>query len=176
MRAPSVPYLETALGGIWWIVGAAALGGGLSTVVLAAGIGVAAALVVALRQRYGAGEALPPGRRGRLLRLIVGSLVVIAVAATGLGYLGYAELTIPVACGVVGAGLVMSSPVLDARPLVAAGSVLLLLGAVGAVLALGSAGPLYPHGLVGLGAGAGLWLFGAQRTGLLAEVRDRTRR
>ena len=82
MRAPSVPYLETALGGIWWIVGAAALGGGLSTVVLAAGIGVAAALVVALRQRYGAGEALPPGRRGRLLRLIVGSLVVIAVAAT----------------------------------------------------------------------------------------------
>ena len=80
------------------------------------------------------------------------------------------------ACGVVGAGLVLSSPVLDARPLVAAGSVLLLLGAVGAVLALGSAGPLYPHGLVGLGAGAGLWLFGAQRTGLLAEVRDRTRR
>ena len=176
MRAPTVPYLETALGGIWWIVGAVALGGGLNTVVLAAGLGVVGALVVALRQRYGRGEALPAGRRGRLLRLIVGSLVVIAAAAAGLGYLGYAELSIPVACAVVGAALVMSSSVLDARPPVAAGSVLMLLGAAGAVLALGSAGPLYPHGLVGLGAGAALWLFGAQRTGLLAEVRERTRR
>jgi hypothetical protein len=171
-----VPYLETALGGIWWIVGAVALGGGLNTVVLAAGIGVVAALVVALRQRYGGGEPLASGRRGRLLRLIVGSLVAIAVSAAGLGYLGYAELSIPVACAVVGVALVMASSVLDARTLVAAGSVMLVLGAVGAVLALGSAGPLYPHGLVGLGAGAALWLFGAQRTGLLAEVRGRTRR
>ena len=51
----------------------------------------------------------------------------------------------------------------------------MVLGASGAVLALGSAGQLYPQGLVGLGAGAVLWLFGAQRTGLLAELRQRSR-
>ena len=53
---------------------------------------------------------------------------------------------------------------------------LMVLGAAGAVLALDSAGALYPQGVVGLGAGAVLWLFGAQRTGLLAEVRERTGR
>ena len=66
MRAPAVPYLETAAAAVWWTVGAAALGGGLSTVVLAAGLGVTGAVVVALRRRYGSGEPLPagPARRG----------------------------------------------------------------------------------------------------------------
>jgi hypothetical protein len=175
MRAPAVPYLETAAAGVWWTLGAAALGPGLSTVVLAAGLGVTGTMAIALHRRYGTGEP-PAGRRGRLLRLVVGTLVVIAVAAIGLGFLGYAELTVPLAGVVVGVALLLLSSVLEARSLVAAGAALMLLGAVGAVLALDSAGRLYPQGVVGLGAGALLWLFGAQRTGLLAEVRERTRR
>ena len=175
MRAPAVPYLETAAAGVWWTLGAAALGGGLSTVVLAAGLGITGALVVALRRRYGSGQELPPGGRSRLLRLVVGAIVVIALAAAGLGYLGYGELTIPLAAVVVGVALLLLSPVLDDRTPVAAGATLMVLGAGGAVLALDSAGQLYPQGLVGLGAGALLWLFGAQRTGLLAELRQRAR-
>jgi hypothetical protein len=175
MRAPAVPYLETAAAGVWWTLGAAALSGGLSTVVLAGGLGITGALVVALRRRYGSGEPLPPTGRWRLLRLLVGAIVVIALAAVGLGYLGYAELTIPLAAVVVGVALLLMSPVLDDRAPVAAGAALMVLGAGGAVLALDSAGRLYPQGLVGLGAGALLWLFGAQRTGLLAELRERTR-
>lgn len=176
MRAPALPYLEPILAGVWWLLGAVALGGGLSTVVLAAGIGVTAALVVTLRARHGAGAALPPGGRRRLVRLVVGALVVIVLLGAGLGYLGYGELTVPLAAVVVGVGLLLFSSVLEARSLVAAGAALMLLGAVGAVLALGSAGQLYPHGLVGLGAGAALWLCGAQRTGLLADLRARAGR
>ena len=173
MRAPALPYLETAAAGVWWTLGAAALGGGLSTVVLAAGLGITGALVVALRRRYGSGEPLPPGGRNRLLRLVVGAIVAIALVAVGLGLLGYAELTIPLAAVVVVVALLLLAPVLDDRTPVAAGATLMVLGAAGAVLALGSAGQLYPTGLVGLGAGALLWLFGAHRTGLLAEVRAR---
>ena len=96
-----------------------------------------------------------------------------SLVAVGLGFLGYAELTIPLAAVVVGVALLLLAPVLDDRTPVAAGATLMVLGAAGAVLALGSAGQLYPQGLVGLGAGALLWLFGAHRTGLLAEVRAR---
>jgi hypothetical protein len=141
--------------------------------VLAAGLGITGALVVALRRRYGSGEPLPPGGRSRLLRLVVGSVVAIVLVAVGLGLLGYAELTIPLAAVVVGVAMLLLAPVLDDRTPVAAGATLMVLGAAGAVLALGSAGQLYPTGLVGLGAGALLWLFGAHRTGLLAEVRAR---
>ena len=57
-----MPYLETAAAAVWWTLGAAALGGGLSTVVLAAGLGDhRRGLVVALRRRYGSGEPLSAG-------------------------------------------------------------------------------------------------------------------
>ncbi len=171
-----VPYLETAAAAVWWTVGAAALGGGLSTAVLAVGLGVTGAVVVALRRRFGAGEPLAADRRARLLRLLVGAVAVIVAIAFGLGYLGYAELTVPLACAVVGVTLLMLSSVLEDRAPLAAGSALMVLGAAGAVLALQSAGQLFPQGVVGLGAGALLWAFGAQRTGLLAEARDRVRR
>jgi hypothetical protein len=46
---------------------------------------------------------------------------------------------------------------------------------VGALLALDSAGNMYPQGLVGLVAGGILWLAGAYRTGLLDEARQRVR-
>jgi len=176
MRSVALPYLEIVAAGIWWTIGAAALGPGVGTVVLAAGLGTTGALVAALRRRHGSGEPLPPGGRSRVLRLIVGALALIAVAAVGLGFLGYGELAVPIGCAVVGGAALLLSPVLADRAPFAAGSALMVLGAAGTVLALDSAGALYPQGVVGLGAGAVLWLFGAQRTGLLAEVRERTGR
>jgi hypothetical protein len=176
MRAPVAPYVEAVAAAVWWTVGAVALGGGLSTAVLAVGLGVTGALVAALRRRFGSGTPLPPGGRWRLVRLYGGALVVVLAAGAGLGYLGYAELTTPLACAFFGLALLLSAPVLEQRTPVAAGSALMVLGAAGAVLALDSAGALYPQGLVGLGAGALLWLFGAQRTGLLADALARSRR
>jgi len=176
MRDPAVPYLETAVGGIWWTVGASALGGGPGTVVLAAGLGVIAALVVAQRRRFGAGAPLPPGGRGRLLRL-VGTAVVLVVASVALlGVVGWGELGAPVACAVVGAALMPAASVVGNRALVAVGAALMVLGAVGALLALDSAGRLYPQGVVGLVAGALLWAAAAYRSGLIDEARGRVRR
>ncbi|HEY0812790.1 MAG TPA: hypothetical protein VGE11_05870 [Pseudonocardia sp.] len=173
MRSPVVPFLEPVLGGLWWIVGAVALNYGLGTVVLAAGIGITGLLIAALRSRYAAGAPLPPGGRGRLVRN--GVILVVLVAATGplLGLVGLTELTVPVACALTGAALFPLASMLDERALLAAGGVLMVLAAAGALWALDSAGPLYPQGVVGLAAGAVLWVVGAQRSGLLAEVRSR---
>ncbi|MCY7342914.1 MAG: hypothetical protein LH603_14015 [Pseudonocardia sp.] len=171
-----VPYLEPAAGAAWWTVGCAALGGGSGTVVLAAGLGLTAAMTVALRRRFGAGAPLPRGATGRLLRLFGITVALVAVAATALAYFGFGELAVPVACAIVGVALLPVSSVLDERALVAAGAVLMVLGAAGALLALGSAGLLYPQGVVGLVAGAVLWTVGAYRTGMLADLRGGIRR
>lgn len=168
----AVPYLEPVAGGLWWTVGAAALPGGAGTVVLAAGLGVAAWLVVTLRRR-GPGVPLRAGGRRRLLRVVGSTVALVAVAATALGATGWGELTVPLACAMVGVALLAVSSVLGERSLLAVGAVLMVLGAAGAVLALGSAGQLYPQGLVGLVAGALLWTAGAHRTGLLANLRRR---
>jgi hypothetical protein len=175
MRQPAIPYLEPIVGGMWFTVGAAALDPGAGTVVLAAGLGVTAGLVLALRRRYGSGAPLPRGGRRRLLRLTVITIVLIAAASTVLGSVGWGELAIPAACVVVGVSLWPVSTQLDARALLAVGAALMVLGAGGAVLALDSAGALYPQGVVGLVAGALLWLEGAYRGGLLAELRQRSR-
>lgn len=176
MRGPAAPYLEPIVAALWWTVGAAALDGGVGTVVLAAGLGLTAGTVVALRRRYGSGAALPPGGRGRLLRLLGATAGLIAVGGTVLGAVGWGELTVPLACVLVGAVLMPLSSLLGDRALLATGGALMVLGAAGALLALGSAGRLYPQGIVGLVAGVLLWLAGAHRTGLLAEVRGRARR
>lgn len=173
MREPAVPYLEPVTGALWWTVGAAALDGGPGTVVLAAGLGVTAALVVGLRRRHGSGAPLPPGGRGRLLRLLGITAALVAVAGTVLGYLSLGELSVPVACAMVGAALVPLSSLLDHRSLLAVGGAMMVLGAAGVLLALDSAGRLYPQGVVGLVAGALLWVAGAHRGGLLAELRAR---
>jgi hypothetical protein len=73
----------------------------------------------------------------------------------------------------VGVALILLSSQLDERIFLAAGGALMVLGAVGALLALDSAGNMYPQGLVGLVAGGILWLAGAYRTGLLDEARQR---
>jgi hypothetical protein len=83
-----VPYLEPVAGAAWWTVGTAALDPGAGTVVLAAGLGVTAALVVALRKRFGAGAPLPPGGRTRLFVLIGVTAALVAVAGTLLGMIG----------------------------------------------------------------------------------------
>ena len=176
MRATPVPYLEPIVGAAWWTVGAAALDGGTGTVVLAAGLAVTGVLVMALRNRLGPGEPLPPGGRGRFLRLLGITAALVAVTGAVLRWLSWGELAVPVAGAVVGAALLMLSSQLDERSLLALGGALMVLGAAGALLALDSAGPLYPQGVVGLVAGGLFWLTGAHRTGLLAEVHDRIRR
>jgi hypothetical protein len=172
----TVPYLEPIVGAAWWTVGAAALDVGTGTVVLAAGLGLTGVLVTALRKRHGGGEPLPRGGRGRFLRLLGITAALVAVSGTVLGTLGWGELTVPVIAAVVGVAALMLSSQLDERSLLALGGGLMVLGAAGALLALGSAGLLYPQGMVGLVAGALFWLTGAHRTGLLAEVRERSRR
>lgn len=173
MRSPVVPFLEPLLGGLWWTVGAVALSAGVGTVVLAAGIGVTGVLVVGLRRRHGSGEPLPPGGRGRLLRIafVVGVLAVAAGPVLGLVDLG--ELAVPVVCAVTGAALFPLASLLDERALLAAGGLLLVIAATGALFALDSAGTLLPQGVVGMAAGVVIWLAGAQRSGLLAEARVR---
>jgi hypothetical protein len=172
---PYVPYVEPIAGGAWWTIGAAALDAGVGTVVLAGGLGVTAGLVVALKKRYGTGVPLPPRGRGRFLRLLGITVALVAVAGTVLGYFGLGELTVPIACAMVGVALILLSSQLDERIFLAAGGALMVLGAVGALLALDSAGNMYPQGLVGLVAGGILWLAGAYRTGLLDEARQRVR-
>lgn len=171
-----VPFLEPVAGGLWWTVGAAALPGGIGTVVLAAGLGLAAWLIVTLRRQHGSGAPLTAGGRGRLWRIVGITVGLVAAAGIALGATGWAELTVPLACAMVGAALFPVSSLLDVRALLAAGAALMVLGAAGAVLALGSAGQLYPQGVVGLVAGALLWTVGAHRMGLLAQLWGRARR
>ena len=73
----------------------------------------------------------------------------------------------PVAFFVVGALLVPASSTLGDRSWLAIGAVLMVLAALGGLLALNSAGALYPRGLVGLGSGLLLWGASAHRSGLL---------
>jgi hypothetical protein len=175
MRQPAVPYLEPVTAAAWWTTGSAALGGGLSTVVLAAGLGVTGGLLVALHRRHGRGPRLHRADRGRLLRTVAITVGLIAAAGTGLGYLGYGELVVPLACVLVGIATMSLASVLRERVLIAAGGALLVLGAAGALLALNSAGRLYPVGVVGLAAGALLWLTAAHRGGLLDRQQFRRR-
>jgi hypothetical protein len=160
MRSPAVPFLEPLLGGLWWTIGAVALSAGLGTVVLAAGLGVTGVLIAALRSRHGGGAPLPPGGRGRLLRIAFVVVVLCAAAGPLLGLVDLGELAVPVACAITGIALFSLAS-------------LLVLAATGALFALDSAGTLLPQGLVGMAAGVVLWLAGAQRSGLLAEARAR---
>jgi hypothetical protein len=184
MREPAVPYLEVLIGVAWWTVGAIVLDSGVGVVVLAAGLGITGGLVTMLRRRYGSGAPLPRRAWSRLLRVlgITAALIVsgnallkiVARMIPDLAWIG--ELGVPIACVITGIAFVMLSSQFDERIFIAAGGGMMVLGAAGCLLALDSAGRLYPQGVVGLAAGAMLWLVAAHRTGLVAEVRDRTRR
>lgn len=176
MRHPAVPYLEAVAGGAWWVVGAGALSTGPGTVILAAGLAVTASLTVVVRRRHGSGDPLPNGGRTKLLQIVIGAVVLVAIASTLLGMVSLGELSVPLACAITGGALFPLSTLLDERSLLATGAALLVLGAVGALLALNSAGALYPQGVVGMIAGALLWVTAAVRTGMLAEARGIVRR
>jgi hypothetical protein len=175
MRERTVPYLEPLVGGAWWTVGAAALSGGTGTVVLAAGLGVTGALVFGLR-RHVAGLPLLRAERTRLLLVLGLTAGIVATSGTVLGFFQLGELTVPLVCALTGVALVPVSSVLNERSVLAAGAALMVLGAAGTLLALDSAGALYPQGIVGLVAGAVLWLAGAHRTGLFRDLHERARR
>lgn len=153
-------------GGAAWLVGSSALDAGLGTVVLAAGLAVTIWLTVT-GGRHGLEPPLERWRSRRLLRLAVLGVVLIVAASVVLGLVRYGELGVPVAFFVVGALLVPASSTLGDRSWLLLGAVLMVLAALGGLLALNSAGALYPRGLVGLGAGALLWAASAHRSGLL---------
>jgi hypothetical protein len=90
-----------------------------------------------------------------------------------LGLTSYGELAVPLGFFVIGALLIPASSTLGDRTYLALGAALMLLAVIGGLLALNSAGELYPRGLVGLGAGALLWLAAAYRAGLFARYRTR---
>lgn len=175
MRPVPVRFLEPVAGGLWWVIGAAALDGGIGTVVLAAGLGVVGALVAAGRRSEIV--PLPRGARFRFWRAVVMAAALIAVSGSLLGFLGgYGELTVPLSAAIGGIAAIVLSGQVGERALVGLGGALMVLGAVGAVLALQSAGALYPQGVVGMVAAALVWGEGAYRTGLLREVRSRVSR
>lgn len=159
-------------GGVAWLVGSSALDAGVGTVVLALGIAVTVWLTVT-GSRDAVERPIERWRARRLLRLAVVGVVLIAAASTLLGLVSYGELAVPVAFFVIGALLVPASSTLDDRSWMLLGSALMVLAAVGGLLALNSVGDLYPRGLVGLGAGVLLWAASAHRSGLLAGVRGR---
>lgn len=159
-------------GGAGWLVGSSALPAGPGTLVLAVGIGVTAYLVVT-GSRGALDRPMERWRRRRLLRLAVIGLVLVVGGGALLGLTSYGELATPLGFGVVGALLLPASSLLGDRLYLVLGAALMLLAAAGAVLALNSAGELYPRGLVGLGAGALLWLAAAHRAGLLTRGRAR---
>ena len=156
-------------GGVAWLLGSSALAAGLGTVVLAAGLAVTVWLTVT-GGRHGGDRPLERWRSKRLVRLAVLGVVLVVAASVLLGLVGYGELGVPVAFFVVGALLVPAASTLDDRSWLLLGAVLMVLAALGGLLALNSAGALYPRGLVGLGAGLLLWSASAHRSGLLRGI------
>lgn len=159
-------------GALWWAVGTLALPVGVGTLVLAAGLLGAGWLVRAVGRRPDAIARLAVLGQRRLVGGLALALLAGAVLGWVLGRFGYGELSAPVAAMVLGAYLVPMAGRLDVRGLVPLGSALMVLGAAGVLLALRSAGQLYPLGTVGLGAGALCWLAVAARAGLLRNARN----
>jgi hypothetical protein len=159
-------------GGVGWLVGSSALDAGTGTLVLAVGIGVTAWLVITgSRDAYD--RPIERWRSRRLLRLAVVGLVLVVGGGAVLGLTSFGELAVPLGFFVIGALLIPASSTLGDRTYLVLGAALMLLAATGGLLALNSAGELYPRGLVGLGAGVLLWLAAAHRAGLLARYRTR---
>ena len=175
MEVPGAVVLVLA-GGAAWLLGSAVLPAGTGTVVLAAGLVCTGWLVSAVRRRGPAGPPLDRERGRRVLRLVAVGVGSVIAAGVLLDVLEWGELAVPVSAALVGALLIPLAGLVGMRILVALGASLMVLGALGAVLALGTAGPGYPQGMVGLVGGLLLWATGAYRAGLLDELRARARR
>lgn len=159
-------------GGAGWLVGSSALDSGAGTLVLALGIGVTAWLVIT-GSRHARERPLERWRSRRLLRLAVIGLVLVVGGSAVLGFTPYGELAVPLGFFVVGTLLLPASSLLGDRTYLVLGAALMLIAAAGGLLALSSAGELYPRGFVGLAAGVVLWVAAAHRAGLLARGRAR---
>ncbi|WP_181779630.1 hypothetical protein [Pseudonocardia pini] len=178
LRAPAgipVPQLEVLLGGAGWVAGSLGLGTGGGTLLMAGGLLLTGWLFTAVRRRHGSGARLPRDLRARTLKIAAAVVVLLVALGIGLPMIGrgWGELTVPVGAAVIGAGLVALSSVLVERSYVAVGAALVVLGAVGSLLALNTAGTATPYGVVGLGAAAVLWAAAVRRTGMLQVIRER---
>lgn len=173
-----LPQLEILLGGAGWVAGSLGFGAGGGTLVMAAGLLLTGWLFITVRRRQGLAARLDRGLRARVLRLAVVVGVVLVVVGVGLPLIGqgWGELTVPVGAVVVGAGLCSLSTLLGERSLVAAGGLLVVLGAVGSLLALNTGGTALPLGVVGIGGAVVLWLAGVWRLGMVDELRARVGR
>jgi hypothetical protein len=114
----------------------------------------------------------------RSLRVAAIVGVVLVALSIGLPMIGngWGELTVPFGGAAIGVGLIALASVLVERSWTAVGGVLVVLGAVGALLALSTAGTATPYGVVGIGAAVVCWLAAARRTGAVTAVRERVGR
>jgi hypothetical protein len=181
LRTPAgipVPQLELLLGGAGWVAGTLGLGTGGGTLLMAAGLLFTGWWFTVVRRRFGAGARLPRELRARTVRtgvVVAVLLVALAVVLPMIG-LGWGELTVPLGAVVIGAGLIGVSSVLGERSFLAVGGAVAVLGAIGAMLALSTAGTATPYGVVGLGGAVVLWAAAARRTGAVTTLRERVGR
>ncbi|GAA1874126.1 hypothetical protein GCM10009836_63960 [Pseudonocardia ailaonensis] len=173
-----LPQLEILLGGAAWVAGALGLGTGGGTLIMALGLLVTGWAFVSLRRRHGLGARLDGRLRLRVFRLGIGVLVVLVALGIVLPLIGngWGELTVPLGVAVVGAALFPLSTTLGERSFVAVGGLLVVIGAIGALLALNTAGTATPLGVVGFGSAAVLWAAAARRLGVVGELRARVGR
>jgi hypothetical protein len=162
---------EAVVGVGWWAVGSAALPAGFGTLVLAAGLALAGALVYVGRRRPVYRERIPGAARRVLPLVVVGGLLVLA-AVSALTALGFDSLAAPVASVIVGACYVGLAGRLQRQGDVIVGIALMGLGVGVALLALRSTQELHTQVLVGLVGGVLFWVAGALRLGLHRRLRD----
>lgn len=177
MRQPALgipaPSLEIVLGVLAWTVGAAGLASGFGTVLVALGLFFTAYLWIVRRRNRTLAVTLHPERKRRMQRLILAGVAGIVLLPSILALVGYGELATPVSAALVGVLLIMGSTVLEERSLVAVGGVILVVAALGAFLALNSAGSGGAQSVIGLVAGLVLWGASLRRLGILDEVARR---
>ncbi|MFP5073143.1 hypothetical protein ACLFMI_26235 [Pseudonocardia nantongensis] len=177
MRQPALgipaPSLEIVLGLLAWTVGAAGLASGFGTVLVALGLFLTAYLWIVRRRNRTLAVTLHPERKRRMQRLILIGVVGIVLLPSILALVGYGELSTAVSAALVAVLLIMASTVLEERSLVAVGGVVLVIAALGAFLALNSAGTGGSQPVIGLGAGLVLWVAALRRLGILDDVARR---
>ncbi|MCF7550145.1 hypothetical protein [Pseudonocardia sp. WMMC193] len=178
LRTPAgipLPQLELLLGAAGWVAGTLGLGSGGGTLLMAAGLLFSGWWFTVIRRRHGRGARLPRELRTRALRVVAAVAVVLVALSIVLPMIGngWGELTVPLGAVAIGVGLIALASVLVERSWTAVGGALVVLGAVGALLALNTAGTAVPYGVVGLGGAAVLWAAAARRTGAVTDVRER---
>jgi hypothetical protein len=181
LRSPAgipLPQLELLLGAAGWVAGTLGLGSGGGTLLMAAGLLFSGWWFTVVRRRHGRGAKLSRALAARALRIAVAVAVVLVALSIVLPMIGsgWGELTVPLGGAVIGAGLIALASVLVERSWTAVGGLLVVLGAIGALLALSTAGTATPYGVVGIGAAAVCWAAAARRTGAVTELRERVGR